>query len=50
MSCWSFFSFVVIGNCLVEKAVKSDGIIKIKMVSCEINNFLGIVGKYIMIV
>ncbi|WRF47707.1 TRL-like family protein [Helicobacter pylori] len=49
-SCWSFFSLVATGNCSVEKAAKSGGITKIKMVSRETNNFLGIVGKYTTIV
>ncbi|GAA7741176.1 hypothetical protein TH0013_11460 [Helicobacter pylori] len=34
----------------VEKAAKSGGVTKIKMVSRETNNFLGIVGKYTTIV
>ncbi|WP_041169093.1 TRL-like family protein [Helicobacter pylori] len=49
-SCWSFFSLVATGNCSVEKAAKSGGVTKIKMVSRETNNFLGIVGKYTTIV
>ncbi|WQV07049.1 TRL-like family protein [Helicobacter pylori] len=49
-SCWSVFSLVAAGNCSVEKAAKSGGITKIKMVSREANNFLGIVGKYTTIV
>ncbi|GAA8054871.1 hypothetical protein JP0568_12130 [Helicobacter pylori] len=40
----------VTGNCSVEKAAKSGGVTKIKMVSRETNNFLGIVGKYTTIV
>ncbi len=49
-SCWSIFSLVATGNCSVEKAAKSGGATKIKMVSRETNNFLGIVGKYTTIV
>ncbi|WP_139545057.1 TRL-like family protein [Helicobacter pylori] len=49
-SCWSFFSLVATGNCSVEKAAKSGGVTKIKMVSRETNNFLGIIGKYTTIV
>lgn len=49
-SCWSFFSLVAAGNCSVEKAAKSGGVTRIKMVSREINNFLGIFGKYTTIV
>ncbi|GAA6777069.1 hypothetical protein HpBT085_11400 [Helicobacter pylori] len=45
-----FFSLVATGNCSVEKAAKSGGVTKIKMVSRETNNFLGIVGKYTTIV
>ncbi|GAA9923455.1 hypothetical protein VN0844_11370 [Helicobacter pylori] len=45
-----FFSLVATGNCSVEKVAKSGGVTKIKMVSRETNNFLGIVGKYTTIV
>ncbi|GAA8647055.1 hypothetical protein Hpoki25_11440 [Helicobacter pylori] len=45
-----FLGLVATGNCSVEKAAKSGGVTKIKMVSRETNNFLGIVGKYTTIV
>ncbi|MGL2435053.1 TRL-like family protein [Helicobacter pylori] len=49
-SCWSIFSLVATGDCSVEKATRSGSITKIKMVSRETRNFLGIVGKYTTIV
>ncbi|GAA6864415.1 hypothetical protein CHC126_03960 [Helicobacter pylori] len=42
--------FLVLWLPVVEKAAKSGGVTKIKMVSRETNNFLGIVGKYTTIV
>ncbi|GHR12632.1 hypothetical protein VN1247_09540 [Helicobacter pylori] len=45
-----FGVFLVLWLPVVEKAAKSGGVTKIKMVSRETNNFLGIVGKYTTIV
>lgn len=48
--CMSFFSLVAIGDASIETAKKNGGITKVDHVDWKVNNILGIIGKYKVVI
>lgn len=46
VECQSILALVATGDCSVETAMKNGGITKIYHVDWEVENILGIIGKY----
>ncbi len=49
-SCISILSLIALGDCSIEAAKKNGGITKVTHVDWDVQNFLGIYGKYKVVV